>query len=1283
MKLTYLTFAACLLISACGGGGSGGVAQQVGQFIDDPVGGLAYTCVSGTQTITGTTNDQGQFNYLPGQTCTFKVGNVTLGTLTGIPSDGKVTPQDVAGVARSATAAPSALVIAQFLQSLNDGSSSGKIVIPAATSTLLSTAQPITLVSSSGAITPTALRALVETVPGKTLVTAADAQSALDTQIASGNVNQSTGSVSPNATPVLNSITVASAASNNAAGLTEQFTATGYYSDGSTSNITNSVVWSSSDTSLLTVSSSGLGKGLKQGSATVTASLTPTGASTAIKGSTVQTTTAALLRSIAVSNSANPPAGLTDQLTATGTYSDDTTADITSSVTWTSSDSNKLTVSTSGLVRGVAVGSATVTASYASSDGGTTITGTRNETVLERTPLNIVISYVTAGITSIQNTASTLLQAILNFSDSTTQTVSSLVQWAVTSVSDGGNATVAVNTTNNTATLTGTSPGIISTIANYLGLTSNNLSLTVTPLNSISGVTARGSAMSGATVSATCQGLTTPMTAVSRDDGSYSMTLPAGVTGPCLLSSSVVDGNGNRTTFYSSVASDAGSSNVTANITPITHLSVANAIGMDPSTVSSLSSVASSLTSTKLNSAADLVQTALNTTFGIATDGLARPFDSAIVPANPDSGLNTNKQDFAIDQVMQLLNASSTPISQLVNVVSQSTSTNVASAMTNFVSTNSIPTSTAEGCPYATSGDYAIASVGSTNFRGTGTGTGTDTPNFGIVRIDFRTKKAWDGTGERYDIQADTVNPCLFHIQSPQSSTLKKYISFTVSRAGFLVATSFAPPASTVKIPTMRPTGTGNECLTSDGYCSAFQIGIPVQSGIKMSELTGTWAQVSWNLSKFTHQTTSTNNAGVTSVNTSSTSEFPCLGSSNGGGTSKANTSDGDDPFTCSQYVSYLEKAVVERPNNGTAAVAIYGCDGLYQGANNTRTCSTANQYPNKPLKMVMCSDRSDCPTANITVNGTPTTVTLRSVIDTVDEGSNIVISRSIAYRTPDNDLLTIGVGGVGGPTMSETAFNGFGNQAFQERLVFSYKPNGLSIPFPAVGSVATKGQWIAMVWNSGIQSATISNSGDVSQMTGVTLKSNSNYMTAGQRLVGHMNFGANTYITAVTGSGSTAVYTLSKQITAGPYSNFTAISQQVKEVTQLYTVTDVSGKAVTRRYSNASDSDANGNGYSDTVYLDTPVIGLIYRSPVFVATSVNPVFSESISARGHGFAISIGTGTIRQQLGGIPAGKFAVGCTMPGQTYSIPANGNPDGSTSYCGGVGTTGKFFTINLTN
>jgi hypothetical protein len=68
--INVLSYAALLALTACGGGS--GRTQQVGQFIDDPVAGLSYSCVDASQTTAGITDSQGNFNYLPGQTCTFR-----------------------------------------------------------------------------------------------------------------------------------------------------------------------------------------------------------------------------------------------------------------------------------------------------------------------------------------------------------------------------------------------------------------------------------------------------------------------------------------------------------------------------------------------------------------------------------------------------------------------------------------------------------------------------------------------------------------------------------------------------------------------------------------------------------------------------------------------------------------------------------------------------------------------------------------------------------------------------------------------------------------------------------------------------------------------------------------------------------------------------------------------------------------------------------------------------------------------------------------------------------
>jgi uncharacterized protein YjdB len=615
--------AVAMLLAACGGEG-GGSNQQVGQFIDDPVGGLTYSCTStsSAQSIVGITDTNGHFNYLTGQTCTFKVGNITLGALSNIPSDGKVTPQDVAGVARSATAAPSALAIAQFLQSLNDGSESGRIVIPAATTTALSSVAAVTLVSSSGAVSQSDLQTIVANVPGKTLVSPSTARSALEAQITSGMVATSSGAISSSAPVVLNSITVSAAASSKAAGLTEQMIATGYYSDGSSKDITNLASWSSSDTSTATVSTSGLAQGLKKGSATITANLTPAGSTTAVRGSLIQTTTDAVLQSIAITNSANPPAGLTDQLTATGIYSDGTTKNLTTSVTWTSSNSSTLTVDAStGLVTGVAKGSALVTARDEISE----ISGNYTETVVDPTLTNIVISYVESGLTTIKQGANIALKAIATFSNNTVQTVSSLVNWLITPAnnSDGaGSVAVAINGALD-AILTATKIGDISLSSNYLNKFSNSLSLSVAPV-SISGTVAMGAPMAfGAVEIYDARGQLAGI-AVTNASGVYSLSNIDMTRFTAPFTIKAVGQVGDSTTTLVSVSTGG-----IANVNQLT-----NAIAANLSTNGNPTSLTSgnSLTSTSISNAVSAYASALSnviSTMNATTNLIGGTFNSS------------------------------------------------------------------------------------------------------------------------------------------------------------------------------------------------------------------------------------------------------------------------------------------------------------------------------------------------------------------------------------------------------------------------------------------------------------------------------------------------------------------------------------------------------------------------------------------------------------------------------------------------------------------------------
>jgi hypothetical protein len=85
--------------------------------------------------------------------------------------------------------------------------------------------------------------------------------------------------------PVLVTIAVTPANALIAVGGTQQFTATGTYSDGSTQNLTSTATWSSSATGVATISTTGLASGVGAGQTTIEA------ASGAINGSTTLTVT--------------------------------------------------------------------------------------------------------------------------------------------------------------------------------------------------------------------------------------------------------------------------------------------------------------------------------------------------------------------------------------------------------------------------------------------------------------------------------------------------------------------------------------------------------------------------------------------------------------------------------------------------------------------------------------------------------------------------------------------------------------------------------------------------------------------------------------------------------------------------------------------------------------------------------------------------------------------------------------------------------------------------------
>ena len=153
------------------------------------------------------------------------------------------------------------------------------------------------------------------------------------------------------------------------------------------------MIWASSDTATASISTAGLATGAGTGATDITA----TDPSSLVQGTAVLTVTPATLVSITVSPVADSIAqGKTEQFTATGTYSDLSTENLTDSVTWASSDTATATVSTTGLATGVGTGAATITAT----DPSSLINGTAALTVTPATLVAITVSPTVDSIAS-------------------------------------------------------------------------------------------------------------------------------------------------------------------------------------------------------------------------------------------------------------------------------------------------------------------------------------------------------------------------------------------------------------------------------------------------------------------------------------------------------------------------------------------------------------------------------------------------------------------------------------------------------------------------------------------------------------------------------------------------------------------------------------------------------------------------------------------------------------------------------------------------------------------
>jgi uncharacterized protein YjdB len=305
-----------------------------------------------------------------------------------------------------------------------------------------------------------------------------DPSSGLVTALAPGSaaVTATFGTVSGAAKVLVSPATIAAivivpAASSVPVGATESLSAIGFFSDGSTRDVTDEVSWSSSSNGIATITNgmgAGIVTGVQAGDVTITAS------SGSASGTATVTVLPATLQQIDVEPAnAMTTAGLRSNYTATGMYSDGSKADLTTQVTWTTSDTTVATISNvagaQGQLLARAAGSTTVIATFGSVTGSTTVI------VTGRAPIGLAISPL-----AVSTPAGIAVQyaAVELFNDGTQRNVSGMAMWT------SSNPMVA--RIDPTGRAVAVAPGTTTIQATFMGFTaSTTLTVTAAVLTSL------------------------------------------------------------------------------------------------------------------------------------------------------------------------------------------------------------------------------------------------------------------------------------------------------------------------------------------------------------------------------------------------------------------------------------------------------------------------------------------------------------------------------------------------------------------------------------------------------------------------------------------------------------------------------------------------------------------------------------------------------------------------------------------------------------------------------
>jgi hypothetical protein len=310
-------------------------------------------------------------------------------------------------------------------------------------------------------------------------------------------ITATSGSISGTATLT---VTSASATSLAIAGPTsialfvsQQFTVTATFSDGSTQDVTNVATWSSSSSSVATITVSGLVTGKSLGSTNISAAFE------SVNTSVPLTVDASNLNSIEIQDGTGSTAqGTKVTIVAIGHFNNGSTNNLSGIVAWQSSDPTIASFGSVNQLSGVKPGVVTITATLGS------ITGSAQFTVT-----NATISFIT--VTPVNQTIPIgfheTYSAVGTFSDSSTHDISNSVSWT------SDNSAVAAFGTmgSSTGVAVGVTPGTanVSASFSYAGASktgSTSLTVSSATLNKIALTSTAGLIAPGATAQVNAKG---------------------------------------------------------------------------------------------------------------------------------------------------------------------------------------------------------------------------------------------------------------------------------------------------------------------------------------------------------------------------------------------------------------------------------------------------------------------------------------------------------------------------------------------------------------------------------------------------------------------------------------------------------------------------------------------------------------------------------------------------------------------------------------------------------